>query len=110
MDPQELINRIHQQNSYEHRILYYGPSGEKELLATINKLHNAPRKLTKIVPNDQFKMQLTDQTKVFIAPYEAKQIYMSQISNRGEKFDPSMEPVITSYSIHYTKLYETAPK
>jgi len=101
MDPQELINRIHQQNSYEHRILYYGPSGEKELLATINKLHNTPRKLTKIVPNDQFQMQLTDQTKVFIAPYEAKQIYMSQISNRGEKFDPSMEPVLNLYNEYF---------
>lgn len=101
MDPQELINRIHQQNSYEHRILYYGPSGEKELLATINKLHNTPRKLKKIVPNDQFKMQLTDQTKVFIAPYEAKQIYMSQISNRGEKFDPSTEPVLNLYNEYF---------
>jgi predicted Zn-dependent peptidase len=101
MDPQELINRIHQQNSYEHRILYYGPSGEKELLATINKLHNTPRKLTKIVPNDQFKMELTNQTKVFIAPYEAKQIYMSQISNRGEKFDPSMEPVLNLYNEYF---------
>jgi predicted Zn-dependent peptidase len=101
MDPQELINRIHQQNSYEHRILYYGPSGEKELLATINKLHNTPRKLKKIVPNDQFKMQLTDQTKVFIAPYEAKQIYMSQISNRGEKFDSSMEPVLNLYNEYF---------
>lgn len=101
MDPQELINRIHQQNSYEHRILYYGPSGEKELLATINKLHNTPRKLTKIVPNDQFKMELTNQTKVFIAPYEAKQIYMSQISNRGEKFDSSMEPVLNLYNEYF---------
>ena len=101
MDPQELINRIHQQNSYEHRILYYGPSGEKELLATINKLHNTPRKLTKIVPNDQFKMELANQTKVFIAPYEAKQIYMSQISNRGEKFDPSMEPVLNLYNEYF---------
>ncbi|HAZ58557.1 MAG: insulinase family protein [Bacteroides sp.] len=101
MDPQELINRIHQQNSYEHRILYYGPSGEKELLATINKLHNTPRKLTKIVPNDQFQMELTNQTKVFIAPYEAKQIYMSQISNRGEKFDPSMEPVLNLYNEYF---------
>jgi predicted Zn-dependent peptidase len=101
MDPQELINRIHQQNSYEHRILYYGPSGEKELLATINKLHNTPRKLTKIVPNDQFQMELTNQTKVFIAPYEAKQIYMSQISNRGEKFDPSTEPVLNLYNEYF---------
>jgi len=101
MDPQELINRIHQQNSYEHRILYYGPSGEKELLATINKLHNTPRKLKKIVPNDQFQMELTNQTKVFIAPYEAKQIYMSQISNRGEKFDPSMEPVLNLYNEYF---------
>jgi len=46
-------------------------------------------------------MQLTDQTKVFIAPYEAKQIYMSQISNRGEKFDPSMEPVLNLYNEYF---------
>lgn len=39
MNPQELVDRIHNQNSYKHRILYYGPSSSKDLLATINQYH-----------------------------------------------------------------------
>lgn len=37
MDPQELVDRIKQLNSFKHRILYYGPNNQDELLAIINK-------------------------------------------------------------------------
>lgn len=92
MDPQELIDRIHNQNSYQHRILYYGPTSEKELLAIINKNHQAPKKLKEIPVGNEFPRLETPVTQIFIAPYEAKQIYMTQLSNRGDKFDPMIEP------------------
>lgn len=91
MNPQELIDRIKQLNSFKHRILYYGPSSQDDLLAIINKEHQAPETLQEIPEGSVFDPLLTPETKIFIAPYEAKQIYMSQISNKGEKFDPATE-------------------
>ena len=91
MDPQELVDRIKQLNSFKHRILYYGPNNQDELLAIINKEHQAPETLNEIPEGNNFEPLLTPETKIFIAPYEAKQIYMSQVSNKGEKFDPAAE-------------------
>ena len=91
MDPQQLVDRIKQLNSFKHRILYYGPSNQDDLLAIINKEHQAPETLKEIPEGNNFEALLTPETKIFIAPYDAKQIYMSQISNKGEKFDPAAE-------------------
>ncbi len=91
MNPQQLVDRIHNLNSYKHRITYYGPSTGDELLAVLKKEHKVPATLKEVPEGMEFKQQLTPETKIFLAPYEAKQIYMSQISNRGEKFDPAIE-------------------
>ena len=49
MNPQELVDRIHNQNCFKHRILYYGPSSSKDLLATINQYHQVPAALKDIL-------------------------------------------------------------
>lgn len=101
MNPDELIERIHELNSFKHRITYYGPSSQEEILDLIEKEHKVPAKLTEIPAGVEFKQQLTNDTKIFIAPYEAKQIYMSQFSNRGEKFDPAIESGRQLYSEYF---------
>ena len=101
MNPQELVDRIHNQNGYKHRILYYGPSSEKDLLATIDKYHNVPATLKDIPAGNEFPYMPTLATKVMIAPYDAKQIYMSQYSNLNEKFDPTIEPTRELYNEYF---------
>ncbi|NDV57359.1 pitrilysin family protein [Bacteroides sp. 519] len=101
MNPQELVNRIKNQNSYKHRIIYYGPCNEKDVLALIKKHHKVPKKLKDIPKGEEFPYLLTNETKIYIAPYEAKQIYMSQISNRDEKFNPAIEPTRYMYNDYF---------
>lgn len=92
LDPQELVDRIKGLNGYPHRILYYGPMSGQELLAVIGKEHRVPAAWRPVPAAKEFLSQPTAETRVYIAPYEAKQIYMSQLSNRGEKFNPEIEP------------------
>lgn len=101
LDPQQLIDRIHAQNGYKHRILYYGPSSEKALVATINQLHRTPKTLKEIPAGTNFPYLKTPATKVLIAPYEAKQIYMSQVSNRDDRFDANIEPMRQMYNEYF---------
>lgn len=101
MNPQALVDRIHQLTGYKHRILYYGPSSEKDLLALIDKEHKTPKTLKDIPAGNDFKEQLTPETKIYLAPYEAKQIYMMQLSNRGEKFDAAIEPGRQLYNEYF---------
>ena len=92
-DPQTLVDRIHNLNGYKHRILYYGPSTQDELLAVIDKEHRTPDALKDIpAPIHRLALQQTPETHVYVAPYDAKNLYMMQYSNRGEKFDPASEP------------------
>lgn len=44
---------------------------------------------------------MTPANKVIIAPYDAAQVYMSAISNRGEKFDLSVYPVVSLYNEYF---------
>ena len=101
MNPQELVDRIHSLNSYKHRILYYGPSNDKELVALLDKEHRTPETLKDVPAGEDFKQQATPETKIYLAPYEAKNIYMSQISNRGEKFDAAIEPARQLYNEYF---------
>lgn len=101
MNPQALVDRIHQLTGYKHRILYYGPSSDKDLLALIDKEHKTPKTLKDIPAGNDFKELLTPETKIYLAPYEAKQIYMMQLSNRGEKFDAAIEPGRQLYNEYF---------
>lgn len=101
MDPQELVDRIHRQNSYKHRILYYGPSSKKDLLNTIDQHHRVPETLLDIPQGNEFPYLATPETKILIAPYEAKQIYMAQVSNMEKKFEPEFEPSRELYNEYF---------
>ncbi len=101
MNPQELVDRIHRQNGYKHRILYYGPMSGKEVLSTIEKYHRIPKTLKDVPAAVSFPYLETPTNKVFIAPYEAKQIYMSQFSNRNEKYNPGIESARQVYNSYF---------
>ena len=101
LNPQKLVDKIHQLNSFEHRILYYGPENANDLLAIINKNHNVPAKLTPIPDDNKFPQLLTKENKVLIAPYDANQIYFMGISNLGEKFDAATRPTMALYNEYF---------
>lgn len=102
MDPKELTGRIHRLNSYKHRILYYGPRSEEALKDLIGQYHRTPETLAEVPEGKKFEPLLTPENRVFIAPYDAKQIYMAQCSNRGERFDATLEPIETLYNEYFS--------
>lgn len=101
MNPEELVDRIHKINSFEHKILYYGPEESKTVLDMIQKYHNVPEKFSPVPPSADFKQQETTENKVLLAQYDAKQIYFSAVSNRGEKFDPAIQPTLDMYNEYF---------
>lgn len=101
LKPEDLLSRTSELNNYAHKILYYGPMTREEVVAVINDKHQVPEQLTPVPDNKCFVPQLTPTNKVLIAPYDAKQIYMASISNRGEKFNPSIYPVLSMYNEYF---------
>ncbi|MDL2255041.1 insulinase family protein [Parabacteroides sp. OttesenSCG-928-K15] len=102
MDPAELVDRIHKINTYQHKVLYYGPAKTNDLVAAIEKYHKTPETLSP-VPAEQvaFTQQETIGNTVLLAHYDAKQIYFSAVSNRGEKYDFAMDPTVAMYNEYF---------
>ena len=101
MDPAELVDRIHKINSYKHKILYYGPAKPEVVLDAISKYHNVPDKLEPAPAAADFVQQETPGNKVLFAQYDAKQIYFSAVSNRGEKYDYAIQPTLDLYNEYF---------
>lgn len=101
MNPQELVDRIHNLNNFPHRILYYGPAKANEVVATINEHHKTPEKFAEIPAAKKFTRQITTENVIYIAPYEANQIDLMATSNRGEKYDVKNQPVLNLYNNYF---------
>jgi predicted Zn-dependent peptidase len=101
MDPAQLTDRIHHINTFEHKVLYYGPDKPNDLLAAIEKYHKVPETLSPIPAGVEFKQQLTTENQVLLAQYDAKQIYFAAVSNRGEKYDPAIQPTVDMYNEYF---------
>lgn len=86
---EQLISEIQNALGYEQTVTYYGPMEMAQVIDVVEKYHNVPAELKKYPKNESIKLQQTDEPKVIIAPYDAKQIYMISYSNTGEIFDPA---------------------
>lgn len=96
----KLLSSLKELAVKEHSILYYGPMTKDELFALLDKCHKvveAPGHLEKVYA----AMQQTPESKVFIAPYKARQFNYIQYSNRGEGFDPSENTAITLFNEYF---------
>lgn len=85
----------------EHTVLYYGPQEKEKVLDMITRVHVTPASL---IPIDKSYVAVKKQAvenQVYIAPYDAKQIYMLSYSNTGEKFNPDKKAIVTLYNNYF---------
>ena len=83
---QQFVDAIHDLASHEQEVIYYGNMSENEVLDLINNVHATPATL-KPVPTEQAYPAVTpEETIIFIAPYDAKQLYMTMFANMGGDF------------------------
>lgn len=101
MNPQELVDRIKNLNTYQHRVMYYGPDSQQKLLATLNALHRVPATLAPTPKDERFVQQETGENRVLLAEYDAKQIYLGMTSNDGRRFNPAIEATRDLYNEYF---------
>ena len=97
----ELLAEIKNASKYEQMITYYGPMEMADVIAVVEKYHNIPEKLEKYPKQEDLKLQETNEPKVVIAPYNAKQIYMISYSNTGELYDPAKTAIVNMYNEYF---------
>ncbi len=97
---EELLAKVRNLLTKQHTVVYYGPATKDELLASLNEHHNVPEELQPLEIKRLANVP-TPENKVFIAEYDANQIYYIQYSNRGEKFDVANDANLDLYNEYF---------
>lgn len=100
----ELISKIKGLFDYQHTILYYGPQEANKFVEDINRVHKMADNLKPMPESRRFTILPTKEDKVYIAPYDAKQIYMFSYSNTGETYDKEKSPIVQMYSEYFDSI------
>ena len=86
-DPQVFVDLLKNLTSLEHIVEYYGPMSLKEVSDIVSKIHKLPKKLLPVPQNKDYKRQLTPENEVWIAPFDAKNIYMRMIHDEHRNWN-----------------------
>ena len=100
-NPQQLLGLLKGLRGMQHTVLYYGPLSEQELTAVIAKEHKTPKKLAAVPQGEPFTPQVTPQNEIWIAPYDAKNIYMRMYHNEGRPFSVDEAAVLTLFNEYF---------
>ncbi|MDE6002280.1 MAG: insulinase family protein, partial [Prevotella sp.] len=100
-DPQQLLDLLKNLGTMEHTVLYYGPMTEKQLSSAVTKLHKTPKHLAAVPQGQPYTKEQTPQNEVWLAPYDAKNIYMRMYNNEGRDFNPDEAGIITLFNEYF---------
>ncbi len=100
--PEELTTLMKNLRSHSQTVLYYGPSTLKDLSALITTEHPTPKTLLKAdAATRPYVVQTTPRNEVWIAPYDAKNIYMVQLHNENREYTPERRAVIDLFNEYF---------
>ena len=87
-DPQALLDKLKNLNRYRATVMYFGPSDMKTVDGIVSAAHATPRKFLQEPEAKPYLHQAIDKTEVWVAPYDAKNIYMTMYHAEGKKWTP----------------------
>jgi len=96
---EELLGSVKDLLGKQHKILYYGPASLDEVKEMLSAAH--PAEGLEPLQKTYAVKQLTTAPKVVMAPYQSRQFYYMQFSNRGETLDLAEDPYIDLFNEYY---------
>lgn len=101
LNPEQLTQSLKNLLKLSHRVIYYGPLSQKKAVAALNKNHVKGVKLSAPAEFKRYTPQTPTETVVFVAPYDAKQLYMTMFTNEGKSFDAALHPDVELYNEYF---------
>ena len=96
----QLLAAVKNLLSKQHRILYYGPLSQEEVKKALEQHHVVAANAEPVEHKVALPVK-TEQSAVYLAQYDAKQLYYTQFSNRGELFDVQNDPALRLYNEYF---------
>ena len=100
-DPQQLLSLIAGLPNLKHAVLYYGKLSPEELSETLGTIHKTPATLADVPKGKPYQYQEATTNEVWIAPYDAKNIYLMMYHNEGRDWHPEQEAVVDLFNEYY---------
>lgn len=97
---EELIDIIKNFTKTEHRVLYYGPKNEADLIASLNQYHTLPETLKPVPAPVEFKMQDVKEANVYWADYDMVQAEIMFLSKEQE-FSVAQIPIARMFNGYF---------
>ena len=100
LKPADLTSLVKQLTSYQHRVLYYGPRTEKQVVAELNADHQTPAKLTPVPAAQDFTELPMNQHKVYWVDYNMVQAEILFLT-KGDVYDKNLVPTVSLYNEYF---------
>ena len=98
-DPQVFVDLLKSLSGYQHRVLYYGPEEEGKVSEAVGNLF--AKDLKPALENKPYLDLLANENEIWIAPYEAKNIYMRMYHNEGRDWNPDESAVRALFNEYF---------
>ena len=99
LTPEQLLGSVKDLLTKKPTILYYGPASVDEVVSLVKAAH--PTEGLEPLAKTYAVKQLTPAAKVLLAPYQSRQFYYMQYSDRGETLDLAQDPSIELFNEYY---------
>ncbi len=97
---EELIERIHNLTSYEHRVLYYGTHQPEDLVALLEKHRKLPPTLRPLPEEKVFNEVERNQTEVFVVDFDMTQVDLMMLSKASEYREDKI-PTVSLFNSYF---------
>lgn len=97
---EELIERIHNLTSYEHRVLYYGTHQPEDLVALLEKHRKLPPTLRPLPEETVFNEVERNQTEVFVVDFDMTQVDLMMLSKASEYREDKI-PTVSLFNSYF---------
>ena len=100
-NPQILLNLLKGLRNYKHEVLYCGQSTPEALVKTIDEGHVIGKTLANVPQGKRYTELQTKENEVWMAPYEAKNIYMMLYNNSGKGWNVEQQPMVYLFNEYF---------
>jgi predicted Zn-dependent peptidase len=97
---ENLVSKLHNLTSYEHRVLYYGPAAVNDVTASLNTMHKVPKSLNPIPAAAAYVPQDSRDSKVYFVDYDMAQAEIMMVS-KLKQYDPTMAPKLELFNEYF---------
>jgi len=100
LNSDELIEIIKSIPRMDHRVMYYGPESQSDVIALLNKHHNVPDELQALPERNKFATRDIVDPEVYFTNYDMVQAEMV-LSSKKDEFNKDLLPEVNVFNEYF---------